>query len=576
MNKHLFYIPLIALAAICLIALPACDDDDNNSNTQQETFSITPDSLSFPKMGGTLALTINSATEPTLLAQNPWLKTTLASSEGSSYTFNVTAEAYTTGTANRTSSITVLAGENSAEVAINQNYTMSQSFDVDATGGTVAPDVQTTTETTITIDALWITDNGDGTYTAMANSNNSTRTGYIIYKLDSSSDTISIVQAAGAEPTLSLSSTAMELAQYMYPAWNLGNTMEATGSGLGCETSWQSTKTTQEIIDFVKASGFKSVRIPCSWYIHCPKRTSTDYTIDATWIARVKEIVDYCINDGLFVELNDHWDSGWLEELGFSSSSSTYTSVIGNDEYINGKIEILQTLWTQIATEFSNYDHHLIFAGLNEPFQNYSLFNGRAESLTPILLKYNQAFVDAVRATGGNNAERVLAVQGPATNIDYTLSYFQMPTDAASNKLFVEVHYYDPYNFTLNTGSGYTTTWNAESSVKTSFAKLKSKFADNNIPVILGEYGANWRGGLATAKQTSHDNSIYAFYKTINKWGPNNGIVPFVWDTNYCPAVRNASDKSTMTIINRASVAIYNPYAYAGITEGSNATAWMK
>mgnify|MGYP002625620218 CR=1 FL=1 len=153
MNKHLFYIPLIALAAICLIALPACDDDDNNSNTQQETFSITPDSLSFPKMGGTLALTINSATEPTLLAQNPWLKTTLASSEGSSYTFNVTAEAYTTGTANRTSSITVLAGENSAEVAINQNYTMSQSFDVDATGGTVAPDVQTTTETTITIDA---------------------------------------------------------------------------------------------------------------------------------------------------------------------------------------------------------------------------------------------------------------------------------------------------------------------------------------------------------------------------------------------------------------------------------------
>jgi len=288
-------------------------------------------------------------------------------------------------------------------------------------------------------------------------------------------------------------------------------------------------------------------------------------------MSRVKEIVSYCINDGLFVELNDHWDSGWLEELGFTSSTSEYTDISDNEDYINGKIEILKNLWTQIATEMKDFDYHLIFAGLNEPFQNYSLFNGRAESLTPVLLKYNQAFVDAVRATGGNNAERVLAVQGPATNIDYTVNYFTMPTDNVDNKLMVEVHYYDPYNFCLNEGTGYVAVWNSENSLKNTFAKMKTKFADNNIPVVIGEYAANWR---TVNNQEKHNASIKAFYKAVSKWGPANGMIPFAWDTNYCPSVRGTS--GTGTIINRATLEIYNPYAYEGIKQGTNATVWMK
>lgn len=562
---------LLAATTFACCALAGCDDDDNNNSSPSpavvSSLHTNVSELSFSKMGGTQSLIVYSSAEPTLLAQDTWIKTSLSSNSDTTYVYNVVATAFSDGIVDRKTTISILAGDLSAEVVVKQSYNSTQSYSVGAEGGNVT--IETSSNATITVDALWLTQNTDGTFTASVNTNNSERTGLMICAIDGTADTIRIVQAAGAEPSLSISSTAMDIAPYMYPAWNLGNTMEATGSGLSCETSWQSTKTTQAIIDYVKASGFKSVRIPCSWYIHSDK--NNNYTINADWMSRVKEIVSYCINDGLFVELNDHWDSGWLEELGFTSSTSEYTDISDNEDYINGKIEILKNLWTQIATEMKDFDYHLIFAGLNEPFQNYSLFNGRAESLTPVLLKYNQAFVDAVRATGGNNAERVLAVQGPATNIDYTVNYFTMPTDNVDNKLMVEVHYYDPYNFCLNEGTGYVAVWNSENSLKNTFAKMKTKFADNNIPVVIGEYAANWR---TVNNQEKHNASIKAFYKAVSKWGPANGMIPFAWDTNYCPSVRGTS--GTGTIINRATLEIYNPYAYEGIKQGTNATVWMK
>ena len=114
---------------------------------------------------------------------------------------------------------------------------------------------------------------------------------------------------------------AQQLAYYMAPGWNLGNTMEAGSNtnldtnkgGLAAETAWQSTKTTQGIIDMVKAQGFKSIRIPCSWVMgHISDAATTQ--IDAAWMARVKEIVDYAIKADMYVIINDHWDGGWLED----------------------------------------------------------------------------------------------------------------------------------------------------------------------------------------------------------------------------------------------------------------------
>lgn len=572
MKVKTIILPLCA-AVLATCFWSSCGDDDNNDDSQQQqpvavTLSASPSELSFPKTGGTQSITITSPSEVTVLSGAQWLKAVQKSVDGTSFVYDVTTTLNDSG-AERSGELTLLAGNDSKIVKVVQGNTMNQTIAVQA-GESVFQVDNLVEGIEANADALWISQTSDG-FAALANNSGAERTGLILLKVGNTQDTIFVTQPADNLPALSLSSTAMELASQMYPAWNLGNTMEATGSGLGAETSWQKTKTSQALIDYVKSLGFRSVRIPCSWYIHCPNRTSGDYTINASWMARVKEIVTYCINAGLFVELNDHWDSGWLEELGFTSSTSAYTSVVDDEDYINGKIEILKNLWTQIATEMKDFDHHLIFAGLNEPFQNYNLFNGRAESLTPILLKYNQAFVDAVRATGGNNANRVLAVQGPATNIDNTVNYFKMPTDAVQNKLMVEVHYYDPYNFCLNEGAGYASVWNSENTLKKTFEKMRKKFSDNDIPVIIGEYAANWR---AVSNQEKHDASIKAFYKAVSKWGPANGMIPFAWDTNYPATGRGTS--GTGTIIDRAKLSVYGIYAYEGLKEGNSATVWMK
>ena len=216
---------------------------------------------------------------------------------------------------------------------------------------------------------------------------------------------------------------AATIAPKMYPGWNLGNTMEAgsntnnwtNNGGLTAERAWQTTTTTQEVIDFVKAQGFKSVRIPTAWVMGHISDAS-NVTIDAAWMTRVKEIVDYCVKDGLYVLLNDHWDGGWLENSFSDISPAT----------VSANSEKLRRLWTQIANEFKSYDEHVLFGGLNEPAADN-------QSQTDVLLQYEQVFVDAVRATGGNNATRTLVVQGPGTDIEKTGKWYDVTklTDSA-------------------------------------------------------------------------------------------------------------------------------------------------
>ena len=377
--------------------------------------------------------------------------------------------------------------------------------------------------------------------------------------------------AAMAQQQMEL--TAAEVAQRMAPGWNLGNTMEAqnwaTGAalwdnkgGLNAETSWQNTRTTQQIIDYVRAQGFRSVRIPCAWALGHISNAST-YTIDAQWMARVKEIVNYCINDGLYVVINDHWDGGWLEE----HIKDTGTAKTKNKE-------ILTRLWTQIAEAFKDYDERLLFAGLNEP-------NADNQAATNNLIEYEQAFIDAVRATGGNNAQRVLIVQGPSTNIDHTCNYMagKMPTDPAG-RLMIEVHYYDPWQFWGMTsdeswvkmffywgsanhvsGSTHNATWGEEDYMETQLQKMKARFADNGYPVYIGEFGAIWRTVVgANESQAKHNASIKHHYKTLMAKAFAKGFVPVVWDTN-------STGTNQMTIINRSNLTIYNSYMLDGIHE---------
>lgn len=375
--------------------------------------------------------------------------------------------------------------------------------------------------------------------------------------------------------------TAAEIAKNMYPGWNLGNTMEANNNGtnftnnvgLSGETAWQSTKTTQTVIDYVKAQGFKSVRIPCSWVCGHISDASAN-TIDATWMARVKEIVDYCINAGLYVVLNDHYDGGWVEKSFGDISDATVTK----------NSAIMKQIWTQIATTFKDYDEHLLFAGLNEPDVD-------SQAKTNALVKYEQAFVDAVRATGGNNSTRTLIVQGPGTDIDKTNKYFTtLPTDEATDRLMVEVHYYSPSQFTgvwengtpyyfwgsanhVTSGSykNYNATWGEESYLKEQFVKMHKQFVDKGIPVIIGEYGANWRNIGNAAAQKKHDASIKLFHKLVNQYAVEDGMVPFVWDIN---VASQGGTTGIMTVINRATPAVFCTTAMEGITEGCKAASW--
>jgi len=319
--------------------------------------------------------------------------------------------------------------------------------------------------------------------------------------------------------------TAKQIAGKMKIGMNLGNTLEAICG----ETAWGAAYTSQKLIDSVKAAGFNTVRLPVAWFCHSDTVTSV---IDKSWIARVKEIVDYCIKDSMYVIINAHWDKGWLENR----------VNLANKDQVNKR---QLAYWTQIANYFKDYDGHLLFAGANEP--NVSDTTGMS-----VLLSYHQTFINAVRATGGNNSSRTLILQGPSTDIDKTNKLMNtMPVDNIANRLMVEVHYYTPWNFCgmngdqswgkmfyyWGKGNHSTTdvtrnaTWGEESEMDNYLGLMKTKFIDKGIPVIIGEYGAFRRKLSPPSDQALHNASIEYYYRYFVKSAMSKGIITFCWDT---------------------------------------------
>lgn len=577
MKKRLSIVSMLVMV-FTMISLVSCSKEETISGGGISTsFQVSKSALQFSKTGGETYLYVESPTQPVVLSDQSWLVVSQdLSNSARVYKYKVAA-ATNTDTNDRTASISVSSGSEQVTVPVNQVSTEgliieTASFEVSADGGSITVKLKANGEYDVTTPS-WIAQADNSTranmqdyeevFTIEANISPLARTAQISFTRGDIVESVTVNQAAG-QVEANMDRTAKELAKAMYPGWNLGNTMEAgdvannftNAGGLGAETAWQSTQTTKALIDFVKAQGFKSVRIPTSWVMgHITD--AENMTIDPAWLARVKEIVDYCISDGLYVFINDHWDGGWIEEEGFSKTSSSYEAV--DETIIADKENKLKKLWTNIATYFKDYNEYLMFAGLNEPFQEYNLFSTRHRELTPILERYNQAFVDAVRATGGNNAKRVLIVQGPSTNISSTVNYFNMPTDTENGKLMVEVHYYEPWDFC---GSNATKDWNADASVKTSFESLKTKFVDHNIPVVIGEYGANWQENTE-----SHNDAIRRFFKSVVENAGNCGIVPFAWDINVV-------SYPNMSIINRTGLSVWNTPAMTGITEGVAAAQW--
>jgi len=306
--------------------------------------------------------------------------------------------------------------------------------------------------------------------------------------------------------------------------WNLGNTMEPP-CGVGC---W-GPQPTQALINSVAKAGFNTVRIPCAWDSHADKTT---YQIDAAYMTQVKQVVDWCYARGLYVIVNDHWDGGWLENKLTGTVNAT----------IDAK---MKSYWTQIATTFAGYDNHLLFAAANEP-------NVDKAAQMSELMSYYQTFVDAVRAKGGNNSSRWLVVQGASADIDKTDTLMNsLPIDPTPDRLMVEIHFYTPYQFCLMEsdaswgkmfhfwGQGYhsatnttrNATWGEESTVDAAFQKMYVKFTSKGIPVIIGEWRAEPRGGLSEPDKSLNRASATYWNKYVVDSAHSYGMYPICWDT---------------------------------------------
>lgn len=324
-----------------------------------------------------------------------------------------------------------------------------------------------------------------------------------------------------------MSSNAMQLAAKIKLGTNIGNTMEAYGCTPASETCWGQPMVSAAYVKLVKDSGFDAIRIPVSWDQYADQKTGK---ISDAWLNRVKQVVQYAVDNGLYVIVNIHWDGGWLEK----------NITEDRKEAVNAK---QKAYWEQIATALRDFDEHVLFASANEP-------DADDAAEIAVLESYHQTFVNAVRSTGGRNAYRVLIVQSPQTNIDLAADLWNvMPTDTVTGRQMAEVHFY-PFSWSIQTqdewyanmfyywGNGFHSTTDTtrnstreeEDYVNAEFAKMKAKFADHGIPVVLGEYMATLRTQLTGDDLALHRASRAYYSQYVAQTALANGMLPFYWE----------------------------------------------
>ncbi|PYG90198.1 endoglucanase [Ruminiclostridium sufflavum DSM 19573] len=324
---------------------------------------------------------------------------------------------------------------------------------------------------------------------------------------------------------------AMKFVNNLKLGWNLGNTFDAFNcywltNELDYESSWVGIKTTKAMIDAIKQKGFNAVRIPVSWHDHV---SGADYKISDAWMNRVKEVVDYCIDNKMYVIINIHHDN-----------DNTYPAYFyPNSANLDTSKKYISSIWKQIATKFADYDEHLIMEAMNEPrmvghTNEWWIDPNNADCIDSIksINQLNQVFVDTVRATGGNNASRYLMCPGYCASAEgATNSNFKLPTDkdGVVNKIIVSVHAYTPWNFALQANSeGGISTWSIDDSNSVNQTKgfmdtLYSKYTSQGIPVVIGEFGARDKSNLKARVEFA------SYYVAAAR---ARGISCFWWDNN--------------------------------------------
>lgn len=329
-----------------------------------------------------------------------------------------------------------------------------------------------------------------------------------------------------------------QITEAMGVGYNLGNSLEAASSGTPNETAYGNPKLTEDLVLAAKDAGFKSIRIPVSYLSMIDDNNG--YKIDSSWLDRVQQVVDYCVDNDMYAIVNMHGDGYTTVNGGWLLCGS------GNQTKIKAKYK---ACWEQIADRFKNYDEHLIFESMNEEFDG--TYGTPSRTAYANINAYNQIFVDTVRKSGGNNDQRWLLIPGWNTNIDYTAGDygFEMPTDnylssniaSGQKRIMISVHYYDPWDF-CGTESGATTqwgdsvtdaskkaSWGDESYMVSQFKKMYTKFVSQGYPVVIGEFGAINKENYDSQNKTCRAE----YYQKVCYYAKQYGMIPVAWDNGY-------------------------------------------
>ena len=497
------------LAAFAALTVSACGDPE--TDPVPVTLVSNPAELVFDAKGGTKDLTITSGIKPTVSTDASWLSLSEGAFASNTLKISVTAKE-NTGTDNRSGSIRVIGEKQSLMIAVTQQVPQvaltvdKTSVAFDRFGGEAVLTVTSSQQPTVSTDASWCsvsTGTIDAahhtavTLFAGANRVQSANSGTVTIQCGNEKVSVKITEEAfAAIPIASATALTPELVfSTMAPGWNMGNHMDAINNGVASETVWGNPKCTQATLDGVKAAGFKAVRICVTWQGHIGD--APGYQLEEKWLARVEEIVGYAEKAGLVAIVNTHHDeSYWLD------IAKAYNNMTQNDKV---KDEIFR-VWTQIANRFKEKGEWLVLESFNEIQDGgwgwSDAFKANPDPQYRTLNEWNQVFVDAVRATGGNNATRWLGIPGYAASPTFTIPGLVLPKDYTSaNRLIVAVHDYDPYEYTLKDPLvaqwGHTAdpakriSDKDEENVVYVFDQLKATYLDRNVPVYLGEFGCS-------------------------------------------------------------------------------------
>ncbi|MDE6696559.1 MAG: cellulase family glycosylhydrolase [Muribaculaceae bacterium] len=547
--KNLFF--TFALLSIGLLS--SCGEDHPSPSWGDSGGMTVKDELLLSNEGAQ-TLNIKASVKPTLTTDADWLHIgEVKNLTTGIYTVEIKAEPNVSGET-RKAEITVVAGNEKSIVKVSQvsgDLVEVRSIDpngiLDAKGGKLSIKYVATGEPALNLPD-WIKQDGTRSldenilsFTYAPNNSGREREGLIVLAVGKSIANVTVRQGAANVAAIS-GKTAKEIAADMYAGINIGNTMECPGG----EGDW-SMPVNETYVTALANMGFNAVRIPCAWDAH-----AKDGVIDAAWLDRVDEVVGWVIGKGMYALVNTHWDNGWIEGDACKK---------GFDEAVNAKFA---SYWTQIATKLNHYDQRLLFSALNEPPVNEDANDGKGHTYTAAekkankersidaIMKYEQTMLDAVRATGGNNLDRILVMSVPNTNIEIAAEgYFQMPKDVVADRLMVEAHFYAPYNFNMMktdeswgkaawywgkdnhvAGSDRNSTWGEEDYVRDQMQLMKKNFVDKGYPTILGEYCVcEDRSNIAGVDKEKHQASQLLWNREVTREAKNAGCVPFFWET---------------------------------------------